>query len=682
MKKVIILGLMVCCFAFAKAYAAPSFFQQFVSHQVKDGETIYSISQDYGVSEKEIYKLNPDAKARVYEGLVLILPGSAQTSTTTSNTTRDDVKFKSHRVKRKETLYSISKKYTVSEDVLKKYNTQLYSQTLQKGDKIRIPIQPDASKGVVTAPEVTTSTVVTLPKFKSYVVQAKETKYGIARKYGISVAKLEQLNPSIVHGLKEGVTLQVPDIQTETPAVIDETQYAFYEVKKGNTMYSLLRDFNLKADDLLILNPALDEGLKEGMILKVPKGSPGTIQTTIADESVTENAETASLADKIKDYSVKNIAVMLPFGLKRATTDTSNVRKNMLKSDRVLRLALDFHSGVLMAVEDAEKMGITANVSVYDTDYVRTDGNATNARKIETIINTNNFSNVDAVIGPLLGGNVDRAATLLAPQNIPVISPLTQRISGGSNVFQSRPSEDILRSKMLKYLKTLGEGKNVIIIADPENAAPRAKLKKIFPNAKEVKPRKGDNGMFLYDEDISSKISETEHNLVIIETNDVPIISQTTTNLNSLISKNVDDVIVNKENITLATTYRGTAYNSDEIQHTHLMNLNFHFPSMEKEYGTTASSFIDAYEERYKITPSTQAIRGYDIMMDTLLRLGYATDLYQAAASGYETQYIENKFNYTKRVNGYYNNATFIMKYEENLILNEVDVSASKETQE
>lgn len=675
MKKVVLIVVMVFCYAFAKAYTAPSFFQEFVSHQVQEGETVYSISKAYNVSEKQIYKLNPDAKSRIYEGLVLILPSTAQ-KPFNNDAPQEDLKFKTHKVKRKETLYSISKKYDVPEDVIKRYNKELYSQTLRKGTKIRIPTN-DSSSTVTTTekidPDTTTSTVVTIPQYVDYRVQPKETKYGIARKYGLTIAKLEALNPSIKNGLKEGISIKVPNVKTKATAVIDDTKYSFYEVKKGNTMYSLLRDLNLTADELVALNPSLDSGLKEGMILKVPKKSAASVQTQFTQVSITDNAGKVSLADSLRDYSVKKIAVMLPFGLQRATSDSSDTRKEMLKSDRILRLALDFHSGVLMAIEDAEKLGISAEVSVYDTAYKRADGSATNARKIENIINANDFNDVDVVIGPLLGGNVDRAASILARKNIPVISPMTQKISGGSNVFQSRPSDDMLQQKMLDYLKKNGKDKNIIIIADAKNSKAKARLKSIFPNAKEVVPRTGDNGLFLYPDDIPNQINKEKDNWVILETDDVPLISNVTTSLNAQISILSNEQIIKNVKVTLFTTNKGRAYKSDEIQHTHLMNLNFHFPSIDKEYNNDASAFIDTYEEMYKITPSTEAIRGYDIMMDTLLRLGYAQDLYQAAASGIETRYIENKFRYTKKqYSGFYNDAVYIMKYDKMLTLKEV----------
>ena len=686
MKKGILLVLTVFCFAFAKVNAAPSFLQEqeFVSHTVKEGETISSIGKSYGVSEKEIYKMNPDAKSSVYEGLVLVLPSSAKYDVN-SIEEKDGFKFINYKVKRKETLHGLSKQYNLPIEVIKKYNPELYSNSLRKGSKIKIPVNyaelVEAKKAVKKEKKKTKkvkvkkekkvikdSTETSLSAIKEHTVKAKETKYSISKKYGLTVLQLEELNPVLGDVLTEGTVLKVSASKQERQIEIEEPQFYSYEVKKGNTMYSLLKQFNIKKEDLITLNPSLANGLKTGMILKVPKEGAVLV-------NINEHQNRISLVDSLTDYSVKNIVVMLPFGLDRTKIDTAGVKKNMLKTDRVLRLALDFHSGVLMAVKDAERMGIAANVVVYDTKYSRKDGTATNARRVENIITANDFSEVDAVIGPLLGGNVDRVASLLAEKNIPVISPVTQRISGGPNVFQSRPSDQLLRSKMYEFLKTQSKELNVMIIADKKNNAVKSKLKTIFPNAKEVFPREGDNGLFLNSNDITSQVLTSVPNLVILETNDIPMISQVTTDLNTLASGIVgEDDSVTKYDISLFTTYKGKGYDSDAVQHEHLMNLNFHFPSMAKEFDSSNNTFVNAYKALYSITPSTQAIRGYDITMDTLLRLGYGGDMYKGVSTEIETQYVENKFNYEKTVKGYNNTATYIMKYEEDLLLKEAPV--------
>lgn len=672
MKKILLIAVVWCCCAFAKACTTTTAaFQEFVSHQVEAGETVYSISKKYNVTEKQIIKLNPDAKRSIYEGLVLILPADAKAVAVTNGTVQEDIKFKRHKVRRKETLYSISQKYGVSQEVIKRFNKQLYSQTLRKGDKIQIPLNFKETTttttvgGGMTVDDAPTDG----PNYALHPVKAKETKYGVARMYGITIAELEAMNPDMGTGLQEGTSIRVPKKAVSGSAVIDTASFEFYEVVKGDTMYSLLRRLEMKADDLVNLNPALDEGLKEGMILKIPKNGIGNV--SIPDVTIAGNSEGnfTSLADSISDYSTKKVIVMLPFSLKRGVGDSTMTNEKLLKSDRLLRLSLDFHSGVLMAVEEAKANGISVDLQVLDTEYARANGAATNARRVEQLLATSNTSDVDVVIGPVIGANVNRAASLLRSKGIPIISPLTGTINMGSNVFQSRPSDAMLRDHMMAYLKAFGKNKNIIIIADAKNGRAKSKLKALFPNAKEVAPRSGDKGYYLYPDDIPNQIADTAENWVILETNDIPLISNVTTNLNTLSST---------RKVTLFTTNKGSAYDSDEIQHMHLTNLKFHFPSIDNETSNERTeAFTEAYEDKYTISPSRFAVRGYDIMYDTLLRLAYAKDLFSAAATGIETENVENKFRYSKTATGgFYNTAVYLMKYGENLKLEEVSITA------
>jgi len=403
------------------------------------------------------------------------------------------------------------------------------------------------------------------------------------------------------------------------------------------------------------------------MVLKIPKTDTIETVTTDADTATAVSGDTtrANLLDSLSDFSTKKIVLMLPFGVNRVMTDSLSNGEEVIKKDKALRVSLDFYSGVLLALDTAKQQGISTDLTVYDTEYIHTDGPATNARKVERIISSNNFSDVDVVIGPLLASNFNRASTMLGSQKIPLISPVTQKVEFRSNVFQSRPSKNQLREVMLDYIKPRAAGKNIIIIADLKNSKIKSRLQSLFPNAKVVNTRSGDNGPFVYDEDVTDQISETQENWVILETNDVPLISSVTTRLNA-------SLVTNK--VTLFTTYRGTGYDSDAIQHMHLMNLNFHFSSMNKQYAyKTTKGFIDSYKRRYNIKPSKEAIRGYDITYDTLLRLAFSENLYDAASSGVETSYIENKFRYNQKPSGgFYNNAVYLMKYSKGLMLEKI----------
>ena len=60
-------------------FANNSFAQNnYQRHIVKKGETVYSISKKFNVSEATIYQLNPDLKHIIKTGVILILPNNGE----------------------------------------------------------------------------------------------------------------------------------------------------------------------------------------------------------------------------------------------------------------------------------------------------------------------------------------------------------------------------------------------------------------------------------------------------------------------------------------------------------------------------------------------------------------------------------------------------------------------------
>ena len=192
--------------------------QNFSTHQVKKGETVEAIAKRYYVTPSDIYSLNPDAKKELKPNTVLIIPISKANKPKTT-IVRELQGFKEHKVRKRETLYSLSKEYGVSEEDIKKYNTSLYSNTLRKGDRLQIP-----KFKITEVAEVIKTT-------KKYVVQPKEGKWRIAYKFGITVAELESLNPGMSEVLKDGEEIQVPNIDSKEENKVDEKtdEMDFYE---------------------------------------------------------------------------------------------------------------------------------------------------------------------------------------------------------------------------------------------------------------------------------------------------------------------------------------------------------------------------------------------------------------------------------------------------------------------
>ncbi|WP_028375528.1 LysM peptidoglycan-binding domain-containing protein [Leeuwenhoekiella sp. MAR_2009_132] len=627
--------------------------QTYSSHRVVQGETVSSIANKYNVTVYEIYRLNPEAKNQLYPGLVLILPGG-NANTTASNSSENE-KFIFHTVQKGETLYNLSKKYEVAESTIKRYNQHLYSAELRNGETIKI-LKPGSGTSAVTEISKPTSTN------RKHIVKPKETKYGLASMYGISVAELENLNPDIVDGLQIGDIVNVPDKAYTNDAVIEDSKYGFYEVKPKETLFRLTQRWGMTEEQLTTLNPSLKDGLKSGMVLTLPKSK------LTNEVQVTTTGGAINLANNLKNLSVKNIAVMLPFNLGSAQVDSEELNKSALKSDRVMNIALDFYSGSLMAVDSAKALGISSNLYVYDTEYSRSAGKASNDRKIEEIVNRKDFDKMNAVIGPLLTSNVEKTSSLLRARAIPVVSPIVPSLTMSANLFQSRPDDKILKEQMLGFIKQDGKGKNIIIVADSKNLNTKERILSLYPDAKIVSPRSSGNGYYIRSSDLVSKLSRTIENWVILESNDIALISNITTTLSTQLSNSA---------ITLLTTDKGSAYESDDVSNITLMKLNFHFPSVDREYDFKHKDFINAYISKYGYAPSSYAVRGYDITFDTLLRLAAAESLYSAADAGYITQYVENKFNYVQDPisSGYYNKASYIIKYGKDLEEIVVEVS-------
>lgn len=122
-KKVILVFVTLISFA-VKA-------QIFTKHKVVKGETITQIAQKYNCTTSEIYNLNPDAQNGIQLDALLVIP-IGKTTFSSNNT---------HIVAAKETLYSISKLYSMSVEDIQNANLAILSEGLKVGQNLVIPIK-------------------------------------------------------------------------------------------------------------------------------------------------------------------------------------------------------------------------------------------------------------------------------------------------------------------------------------------------------------------------------------------------------------------------------------------------------------------------------------------------------------------------------------------------------------
>jgi cell wall-associated NlpC family hydrolase len=223
--------LRYCYLLFLFLFTFKGFSQEKIKHIVESGESVYSIAKKYDVKLTDIYQLNPKTKGKVLALKSVLWIPAKQNPTAIKEVVKNENHNKKidHEVLPKETLYGISKKYKVSIESIKEGNPAIEKEGLAIGMKLQIPVSEEiyAQNSITESPkkeepvsqttsvknEVETKSVtenaVSSEENIVHTVQLKETKYGISKRYGISIAELEEKNPQAKNGLHVGDVLVV-----------------------------------------------------------------------------------------------------------------------------------------------------------------------------------------------------------------------------------------------------------------------------------------------------------------------------------------------------------------------------------------------------------------------------------------------------------------------------------------
>ena len=199
-----------------------------ITHTVAKGETVYSIAAAYHTTVNQIYKLNPKAEQGIRSGDKLLI---LKVKTVTG--------YSNHTIDAKETLYSVSRMYKISESDLKDANPGLSENTFNIGRTIKIPVY----NGMAT-------TVSANTRSAEYKVKKGETLYSIGKANNVSVEALMNANPVVREsGLREGMSLIIPgNIQANTSNIatiqnIDRTEATPYATKGETVRVGILLPF-------------------------------------------------------------------------------------------------------------------------------------------------------------------------------------------------------------------------------------------------------------------------------------------------------------------------------------------------------------------------------------------------------------------------------------------------------
>jgi LysM repeat protein len=473
-------------------------------HIVKKGETAYSISRAYGIAINELIKENPSALYGVNEGMALRIPVKAASEQTEKiapqiRDRRDESKFIYHTLKPGETIYFLSKAYGVSENEIISANPGVDLNKIPVNSEIAIPKREFMSDKQKFNDQNS--------KIIYHKVVKGESLASIASKYGLTVRELRKENrntrfPQVgeylrVPNLKFTEIESVAPIVTDTVKIIPELPAVVYERPAGYTPVKNL------------------------------KGS-------------------------------LNVAVILPFYLAENSQRSYIDSSKSVKGKKIKKLInrpegwiydrdfIELYQGILIAADTLSSLGLDINLNVFD---IKSDSS-----ELISLIKQGKLEGMDLIIGPVWSENLSIVAAYAGPLGIPVVSPVllynNKVLENNPSLFLSNSTLGVAQKALAKKVSEYYDHNFVFIHADTSGSDQDVKNFKAaiiseLSNKMPFEEIRFKEFIFYsrsaFENDsinrLAHALSEKENNMIIIASEDGPVISETIQEIHGLLKK-------------------------------------------------------------------------------------------------------------------------------------------------
>ena len=524
--------------------------------------------------------------------------------------------YYAHIVLERQTIYSITKAYGVTEEDLYAANPMLAQDGLRAGTVIYIPVVSEQKSASKAAPvkENKTTEVNEKPAEKPVVVKEKKP---VEPKEKKTEVKKEKDKPVIVD---------------TTPApIINEDGFLEHTVKWFEDIYDVAKAYDVTAEQIMAANglkssriskrqtlliPVTEkakESLKTKMaaLAKQPAVTP-PVQTEVAQAVPVENevpvvaepepvvvpvteevkpveaADADDADDGILDWLTgkgsAEIALILPFNAAGKASESN----------------MDFYSGVLLALRDLEKEGVKTTLNVFDLQA--------------GVPSSSDLDKNDFVLGPITATDLTTILGVTGGE-VPVISPLDQRagdLADSRKGFIQAPSsvasqyaelaawaaEDRAREdKIILVTETTSNGSTApavgvrqALVAD---GTPFESVSWTVAQGRSLPAS------------LTSLLTKGGVNRIIVASEKESFVSDIARNLSILLGRGYKIAMYAPSRVRTFETVDSSIYHQD---HLHICSPYF------ADYETPeVKAFVRAYRALYRTEPSQFAFQGYDL---------------------------------------------------------------------
>lgn len=420
--------------------------QSYYKYTVKQGEGLYNISRTFSVSVADILRHNPGANTGLQSGQQLLIPITGQANAT-SKTQQPEPEHSAlidqnntfkHTVSQGETVFGISQMYNTSVEEIYRYNPKS-KEGIHEGQIVVIPQRRVISN-------------VKEDNYRYHTILPKETLYSVARTYSLRPEDVLRANPGLsVETFQIGKTIRVPFFESNETFTPYQNQVAnvTHVVKRGETLYSIGRSYNVPVTEIEQANPILSGGLKTNMELFIPvKRSQMDGDARQAENEANRLLSASKPSQRI---DVMKVGLLLPF------LDE--------KGKGHLRLQ-EFYEGFLMAVEKMKSEGTNIDLYVFEI------GKGNDTKKLESLLGTLEMQSLHLVVGGTNDAQIKVISDFSKAHNIKYVVPFS--VSNGEvlnnfNIFQANPSPSNTYVKASQLFLNMHRNANVVFVSGGRN---------------------------------------------------------------------------------------------------------------------------------------------------------------------------------------------------------------------
>lgn len=212
------------------------------AYTVKRGDTISRIAAEFNTTIAVIRFLNPTIDVnRIQVGQVICVPRVTITPTCPNGTI--------YTIKAGDTFYRIADEFDITVRELQQANPLVNPFNLVVGQRICIPRTPAPPEPPAIPPCVDGT---------YYVIRPGDTFFGLANRFNVTIRQLQEANPTVdPNSLVVGRIICIP-AKVVPPGTPPCPGGAYYTIEAGDTFFSIATRFGVTVRDLETANPGVD----------------------------------------------------------------------------------------------------------------------------------------------------------------------------------------------------------------------------------------------------------------------------------------------------------------------------------------------------------------------------------------------------------------------------------------